>query len=117
MTQRPPRTTQPTIAWYMSQHHWGHVVIVEDQISAMRVAQAGITCVALLGNGMNLESVRDIAREKPKVVTLALDPDAQGQAQSIAKKLGMYWDRIRVVELEADPKDVSYDSLLEELAL
>ena len=116
-TKTYPSTTQPTIAWYMSQHHWGHVVIVEDQISAMRVAQAGITCVALLGVGMNLESVRDIAREKPKVVTLALDPDAQGQAQAIAKKWGMYWERVRVVGLEADPKDVGYDSLLEELAL
>lgn len=130
-----PHTTEPVMAWYKAippshadvpEGSWvlghldrvrGQLVVVEDQISAMRVAQAGIDCVALLGCGVNAEKARDIAREKYKTVTLALDPDAQDIAQTIRRTWGGYWNRTRLVTLEADPKDVPYDTLLEELAL
>ena len=122
-----PHSTSPVMSWYKAhgradpegfyKDQFKHLVVVEDQISAMRVAQAGIRSVALLGCGMNLEKARDIARTRPKVVTLALDPDAQGTAQQIRRKWGGYWDRCRIVSLEADPKDVDYDTLLEELYL
>jgi hypothetical protein len=123
-------STAPMLAWYQplppyNENHaryygWEpgpNLVIVEDQLSAMKVAQAGVRAVALLGNGINVEGVRDICREKPSVVTIALDPGAEGAAQSLARKWGLYWNRTRVVALEADPKDLPKADLLEELGL
>ena len=113
-----PASTEPMLAWYPSPSHVdGHLVVVEDQISAMKVSQCGVHSVALLGNGMNVEIVRDIVRQKPKIVTIALDPGAEGQAQNLAKKWGLYFNRTRVALLEADPKDIPADDLLSELGL
>lgn len=120
-----PLSTQPLLAWYPSHADHDragtpdryHLVVVEDQISAMKCAQAGVNAVALLGNGMNIEMVRDIVKARPSTVTIALDPGAEGQAQSLAKKFGLYFRRTRVVALEADPKDILMHSLLEELGL
>jgi hypothetical protein len=118
-------TTAATLAWYkasttvkeIGSRVGGHLVLVEDQLSAMKVAQLGVRAVALLGNSLNVEGVRDICREQPDVVTIALDPGAEGAAQSLAKKWGLYWRRTRVVALEADPKDTPAGELLSELGL
>jgi len=119
-----PCSPSPLLAWYKGDgwalDDWpyhGHLVVVEDQISAIKVAQAGVHAVALLGNGMNIEMVRDIVRTQPSCVTIALDPGAEDQAQSLARKWGLYWKRTRVVALEADPKDILAHCLLEELGL
>jgi len=110
-------TTEPKMAWYMGDAATGrHVFVVEDQISAMRVRQAlGYAAVALMGNGINAEGVRDIASLHPKTVTIALDPNAQGAAQQIRVKWGGYFERCRIVALEQDPKDMPYASLQQEL--
>jgi hypothetical protein len=109
-------TTEPKMAWYKSGPWHEHVVIVEDQISAMRVNQAlDYPAVALMGNGINAEGVRDIAAIKPKCVTIALDPNAQGAAQQMRVKWGGYFERCRIVAMEQDPKDVPYAALREEL--
>jgi len=119
-----PVSTAPLLAWYrpapdnlIGQELSGNLVIVEDQISAIKCAQSGVLSVALLGNGMNIEMVRDIVRVQPHCVTIALDPGAEGQAQSLAKKWGLYWRRTRVVALEADPKDLPATELLDDLGL
>jgi hypothetical protein len=113
-------TTEPKMAWYMPAPSWRRqeerVVIVEDQISAMRVAQAlQVPCVALMGSGINADGVRDIAALRPLTVMIALDPNAQGNAQQMRVKWGGYWERCRIVALEQDPKDVSYADLENEL--
>lgn len=113
-----PASSKPMLAWYPHSVGFSHVVLVEDQISAMKVAQqTHAAAVALLGNGINAEGVRDILKVKPRVVTIALDPGAEGQAQNIARKWGLYFERTRVVMLEADPKDIPADDLAEELGL
>jgi hypothetical protein len=113
-----PLTTHPLLAWYTPPTDlYRELVIVEDQISAAKVSQQGCKCVALLGNGMNIEMVRDILRTRPFRVTIALDPGAEGQAQNIAKKWGLYFERTRVVALEADPKDILAKDLISELGL
>lgn len=128
-TMTYPHTTEPVLGWYRGaslepraeMRHYadarGHVVLVEDCVSALKVAEVGLTAVALLGTGLNAEKVRDIARQHPRCVTLALDPDAQGTAQQMARKWGMYFERVRVVALEADPKDIPKASLREELGI
>jgi hypothetical protein len=117
-------STAPMLAWYTPGVIYPErdarpqqLVVVEDQLSAMKIAQAGVRAVALLGNGINVEGVRDICREHPSVVTIALDPGAEGAAQSLARKWGLYWPRTRVVALEADPKDIPKSELLTELGL
>lgn len=110
-----PCSTQAMLAWYLAPTK--HLVLVEDQISAMKIQEQGVSAVALLGNGLNVEGVRDILRVKPRVVTIALDPGAEGQAQNLAKKWGLYFERTRVVMLEADPKDILASDLLSELGL
>lgn len=119
-----PVSTAPLLAWYspakdnlIGQELRRELVVVEDQLSAIKCAQAGVPSVALLGNGMNIEMVRDIVKVRPHCVTIALDPGAEGQAQSLAKKFGLYFRRTRVVALEADPKDLLIRDLLEELGL
>lgn len=115
-----PCSTQPLLAWYppmYDDYAWEHLVVVEDQLSAMKVAQAGVRSVALLGNGMNIEQLRDIVRQKPSIVTIALDPGAEGQAQRLAKEYGLYFEKTRVVALEADPKDILAKDLRGELGV
>jgi hypothetical protein len=115
-----PSTLEPLLSWYWPPAPTDRtdVVVVEDQISAMKVAQhCRVRSVALLGNGLNAEMVRDIIKQKPRVVTIALDPGAEGQAQNLAKKWGLYFERTRVVMLEADPKDILAKHLAGELGL
>lgn len=112
-------STDPVCGWYRGS--WASaskaIVVVEDQISAMRVAQAGATALAMLGSNINQEVVRDMYLKHPRQVILAFDPDAQGMAQQTRRKWGGYFDRMRIVALEADPKDVPYPDLMEELGL
>jgi hypothetical protein len=115
-----PSSLDPLLSWYhpVCPRNEGHLVVVEDQLSAMKVAKEAYTrSVALLGNGLNAEMVRDILKTRPKVVTIALDPGAEGQAQNLAKKWGLYFERTRVVMLEADPKDIAAKHLASELGV
>jgi hypothetical protein len=108
-------TTEPTLAWYgQPVIKFDAIILVEDQISAMRTTLAtGAVSVALMGNGINAAGVRDLASVKPSCVTIALDPNAQSAAQQIRMKWGGYFDKCRIVVLEQDPKDVPYKTLME----
>jgi hypothetical protein len=113
-------STAPTLSWYIPPIHAssvnsraerGVLVLVEDQVSAMKVAEAGFDAVALLGSSLGVEGVRDIARQRPSRVIVALDPGAEGSAQTLARKWGLYFERTHVVAMEADPKDTPADEL------
>lgn len=58
-------------------------VIVEDAISAAKVASAGFTALSLCGTNLSQTMVREI-REVYPVAILALDADATGKAVSYA---------------------------------
>jgi DNA primase len=93
----------PVLSWYGC--NAGSVVLVEDQISAIRVNQdTGHTACALLGTGLNEEKVAEIQRYFRHVL-LALDADATGQAFSMARKWGQAFESFRVVILDRDIKD------------
>lgn len=94
----------PVMSWYRGLNP-NAVVLVEDQISGMRVAQdTQLDCVALLGTGINEEKVSEIQRHS-KHILIALDSDATGQAFSHARKWGQAFDSCRVVILHKDIKD------------
>lgn len=88
------------------------IVLVEDQISAMRIAQdvPGCDAVALLGVGLNAEKVADIQADKKSVV-IALDADATRTAFNHARRWGAAFRSCRVVVLTKDIKDLTEQEL------
>lgn len=81
------------------------VVVVEDQLSAMKVAVAGLDTVAIIGTHMNEAKIREIAQWRPKRVLIALDADATAKSFIMARKWGLAFEYVRVVPLERDLKD------------
>jgi hypothetical protein len=90
-----------------------HVVLVEDQLSAMKVAQLDVIAygVALMGTDLNVERVREIAMLRPDVVYLAFDADATSLAFKHAREFGLAFPKVRVVILEKDLKDTKLSDI------
>jgi hypothetical protein len=95
----------------------GPIVLVEDHISAMKVAQAGVTGVALIGTNIDEAKVREIAMLKPSEVVIALDQDATGTAFKHARRWGLAFDKVRVAMLMFDIKDTDPEKVLGVLGL
>lgn len=82
------------------------VVLVEDQISAVRVLiDTGLVSVAILGTGINEEKVAELQGHARNIL-IALDSDATGQAFAMARKWGQAFNSCRVVILSKDIKDM-----------
>lgn len=113
----------PTMSWYkptgfeVNRDHCHKIVLVEDQMSAMVVASAGIKCAALLGTQLDNEKVREIAMERPEEVIIALDADATDQAFGLARKWGLAFRKTRVAVLEQDLKAERMGDIVEVLGL
>ena len=105
----------PMLSWYpgAGEKRRPGVVIVEDQLSAMKVATRGIDSVALLGTHMNHQMVREMQRYGQSPYLLALDEDATERAFKLARTWGMGFSNFRVVVLYQDLKDV--DNILQAL--
>lgn len=106
-------------AWYHSMDE-ETVVLVEDCVSAMRIADNGFTAVALLGTDIRLEHIRDFQKWKNGArYILALDPDATCKALKLHQKWnGAIPGSFEVAILKADPKDYDSDKeLLQDLRL
>jgi hypothetical protein len=87
------------------------IVLVEDCISAMKVAQDGLTGVALLGVGLDNNKVREIGMQHPSEVMIALDADATDEAFKLARRWGLAFPKTRVVILDKDLKDMTRDEV------
>lgn len=76
------------------------VVIVEDQLSAMRLAQAGCNAVALLGVSLDNHKVHDMQRAfgKHERFALALDSDVFNAAVALTRK----WPTITAIYIGPD---------------
>jgi hypothetical protein len=85
------------------------LVLVEDQLSAIKLHSAGYNAVALLGvpndGSIGADRVREIARLPCSEVIVALDADATENAFQFVRKYGMAFKKIRVAILEKDIKD------------
>lgn len=114
---RKPKTLNHTekdaISWYTN-HSAPGVIIVEDQLSAIRASDY-LTSVALLGTHLNDERVAEIRASGLRPVYLALDADAWGKAVQYAIK---YRNELqpRLLRLERDLKDESNQGLSDLLA-
>lgn len=85
------------------------LVLVEDQLSAIKLFSAGYNAVALLGvpndGSIGVDRVREISKLPCSEVIIALDADATENAFQFVRKYGMAFKKIRVAILEKDIKD------------
>lgn len=96
------------ICWYKFRKYGKILVVVEDQPSALRVAQANVDSLALIGTTLNLDRVLEIRDEEYARVWLSLDRDAAGMAVRHMKEFGQYLPNMRIKMLEdEDIKDMS----------
>ena len=84
------------------------VVVVEDCLSACRLAGLGYTSVALLGTSMSVPQAQEIA-EYDKPTYLALDRDAFAKAIKLQARLAHICE-FMVVCLDEDIKNVENDA-------
>lgn len=80
------------------------LVVVEDQVSAIKVARYYNT-MALLGTNFTGDKAAELAGLNARNVLLALDEDATGQAIDIMRRNMLLLKGISVVLLERDFKD------------
>jgi hypothetical protein len=102
------RPQQALYAGWPPLHVGATVVIVEDQLSAIKVSTVDgpyFGAVALLGSHLNTEKVREIALLRPDTVLFALDADATSLSFRYAREFGLAFKASRVVILERDLKD------------
>lgn len=111
------RETDPNLSIHRPARKSPVLVLVEDQISAMKVAQSGRIGAALLGDGLNFAKIRELQQIKGVEQTIfAMDADATGRAFDMAQKWGLALPRARVMILTQDLKDLprrEVSSLLE----
>lgn len=96
-----------TLSWFKAKAIAGGAVVgsapilaVEDQLSAIRLAAAGITACALLGTNVSQAKVMEIDRVSHGRWLLALDADAIGKALVQTQR-----HAIRVLRLSRDAKN------------
>ena len=87
------------------------LVLVEDTLSALKVMQAGVSALALLGTHLNNDKVREIGQWQPSEVIIALDADATTEAFKLARKWGLAFPKTRVAILAKDLKDEPRDDI------
>ena len=101
----------PWLAWYTPNCKPMGLVIVEDQLSAMKLTAMDNgywDAVALLGTSINDHEAMEIHAQGYSEVIVALDADATDNAYRLQEKYGLLWDNCHVQELERDIKDMSF---------
>lgn len=100
------------------------LVLVEDQLSAIKTALSGFRSCALLGMPVaasgsysGADRIREIASLRPSEVIVAMDADATDKAFQFARSWGMAFNKCRVAILERDLKDEPLDDIREVLGL
>lgn len=109
-------TSGPLMSWYVKDGDFSRVILVEDQVSALKVSRY-CTCVAILGTAMSHEAAREVSAMQPDNVTIALDEDAINTAYKIKKWYGLLFRTTTVVQLHLDPKDMSPAELHHQLGV
>lgn len=101
--------------WYQACPYPRHLLLVEDQPSALRASQVmGINSIALLGTDVPdslIETIKWRYDYKPTVV-LALDQDATGVAMGHAARARRLYDNVKVLALEEDIKDMTQETFM-----
>jgi len=108
-----PERDEPFIGWCrdnQKKEFSNYCIVVEDLISARKVADSGFTGVALNGTTMNWEVAFEI-NEHYKEIELALDIGTMKQMIEYRDQFSTLFDKIRIWTLGADLKYVSRDRI------
>lgn len=101
---------EPWCAWYVQNSD--DIVVVEDQISALRAAEF-CTSVALLGVEMSQEKFEEIVRVAgTRKVWIALDRDAIRKGFDLLKRYRLYFPNLNLLFIQKDIKNMSTAELL-----
>lgn len=105
-------TRAAPLSWFFSLGVVDEVFVVEDQLSALRLAQEGTTAVALLGTTFNHERALEVAHVADgKPIYLSLDRDATHKAVEYVKQF-RYAGNFQLRPLTGpDIKDMTTDEL------
>lgn len=90
-----------------------HLVLVEDCLSAIKVAATealGADAMPLLGSGINLRKLSQL-RPFYDLLEVFLDPDMWHKSLNIVKQAQMLGFQARAVQSDRDPKEHSYAQL------
>ena len=108
--KQTPETWQ---SWYMRKNA-EYTVIVEDQISAMRIWQLGWTAVALLGTNLSADKLKEIKQFASGQVLLVLDKDAFSLACKYTQRNYSLLP-MKAILLGRDIKDIDDAEIIERL--
>lgn len=105
---------EPLLAWYRAGYRARsdkEAVLVEDQLSAIKLLQHDIVAIACLGKPVSTKysadgngRVQELARHAPNLI-VALDADATADAFMFVRQWGPAFRSIRVAILSRDLKD------------
>lgn len=96
-------TSSTLLSWYKTETKG--VMLVEDQMSAIKLASEGISAAALLGTTLSQDKIMELQRHT-NTIALALDKDATSLAFKLARKWQHAFLQFKVVILEKDIKDM-----------
>jgi len=108
----------PSMSWYMGKNEMAGalfnvklpVVVVEDQLSAIR-ASSFANSVALLGTNLSNVKAVDITKVGAKHVIIAFDKDASASAARYVRQFNPFFEKLSMVQLEKDLKDSTDDEI------
>lgn len=106
------RLAENLISWYRWRKYGRTLIVVEDIVSAVRLAQAGIDSLALMGTLLNVDRAIEINQQEYNNVYLSLDNDATGTAVKAVYAMRKYVPSLRMKPLaDVDIKDMTPDQL------
>ncbi len=98
------------MGWYISNYENTEAILVEDQVSAMKLFALNLNSISLIGTHLNTSRMYEILGYFSKIC-IALDKDATQRALTFREKFGLFCTDFRVQILERDVKDTSFESL------
>lgn len=99
------------ISWYRWKKYGKLLLIVEDPVSAVRLAQAGVDSLSLMGTMMSVDRALEIREQEYNRVVLSLDNDASAQAIKYVHEYRRYIPNFYVALLDKDIKNMTEQEL------
>lgn len=108
------------MCWYRFKKYAKTLIIVEDQPSALRAAEAGLHALALCGTLLTTDRLLEIKKLNYDSVYLCLDNDATVNAVRYAKVFRARLPQLRVKALDVDVKNMAaqqFELFVQEVSL
>ncbi|RMH12347.1 MAG: hypothetical protein D6698_15340 [Gammaproteobacteria bacterium] len=84
-----------------------NVCIVEDMLSAIRLSEAGIAPICLLGTSLSQTQFNKLAKLKPNKIYIWLDMDAMNKAVKLQARLSSICSQVYVIRSKEEPKELT----------